>query len=160
MQRVPLLNPHLAMSVRSSPLTVCWDPGHTNRCWVKTSVTPCWVSNWKSHCPQLSAWGSPVILPNLPRVSSTVHLNWLPLCADWWAPCSFTDREEDLWSMRCSFCTMVLSQTKDWSIGLCPCRPWPMSISCAFTELKLGFGIHPEDSSLAESITSKILLCF
>lgn len=61
MQRVPLLNPHLAMSVRSSPLTVCWVPGHTNRCWVKTSVTPCWVSNWKSHCPQLSAWGSPVI---------------------------------------------------------------------------------------------------
>ena len=44
----------------------------------------------------------------------------------------------------------------NWTLS----RPWPMSISCAFTELKLGFGIHPEDSSLAEFITSKIFLCF
>ena len=64
MRKVPPPNPRLAMSVsHSSPPTVRWHPSHTNVCcWVPTSATPHWASNRKSHCPQISLWGSPVVL--------------------------------------------------------------------------------------------------
>ena len=64
MRKVPPPNPRLAMSVsHSSPPTVRWHPGHTNvHCWVPTSMTPCWALNRISHHPQISLWGSLVIL--------------------------------------------------------------------------------------------------
>ena len=71
MQKVPPLNPRLSMSVsQSSPPTVRWHPGHTNVCcWILTSATPRWVSNRRSHRPQISLWGSPVVHQLFSRVS-------------------------------------------------------------------------------------------
>ena len=89
---------------------------------------------------------------NLARVSSTVRLNWLPLCADWWAPWSSADCEEDLRSMWCS-CTMGL-----WLTGSVPDKrsvTWTLSrptshehFQClcggGWLKLKVGFSIHPK----------------
>ena len=85
MRKVPPPNPRLAMSVsHSSPPTVRWHPSHTNVCcWVPTSATSHWASNRKSHCPQISLWGSPVVLRLFSRVSTIVRSNWLPPCAEW-----------------------------------------------------------------------------
>ena len=85
MWKVPPPNLCLATSVsHSSPLTVRWHPGHTNVCcWVPMSATPCLASSRISHCPQISLWGSPVILQLFSRLSSIVCSNWLLTCAEW-----------------------------------------------------------------------------
>ena len=78
-QKVPLPNPRLAMSVlHCSPPPVRWHPGLTNVCcWVPTSATPHWASNRWSHFLQISLWGSPVVLWLFSGVSTTVRSNWL-----------------------------------------------------------------------------------
>ena len=76
--------PPLAMSVWSSLPTACWPPGHTSLCWVLTSATSCWMSNWRSHHPRLSPWGSPVILQTSEKKKSFQHRALKLAATLWW----------------------------------------------------------------------------
>ena len=90
--------------------TVRWRPGHTNVCcWVPTSATPHLVSSRISHCPQISLWGSPVILQLFSRLSSTVWSNWLPPCAEW-------QEQLEVLSQRDSAPTLCCELAIPWSL--------------------------------------------
>ena len=132
-----LSNPCLAMSVWISPPTIRWHPGHTNLCWVPMSVTPRWVSNRRSRRPQLSPWRSLVILwtwPEFPAPCAWTGCHFVPTGGHLGPP-PIARRISDPCGVLVPWASgsLVLSQTKDRSCGLCPDLRL-MSISSASVE--------------------------
>ena len=151
MQRVSPLNSCLAMSVFQPFVDIPATPWQSllnpDVCDTPLGVKP--EESLPSTLGVMDSSSSPI----LARVSRIASSNWLPLGADWWCLGSppIKRRISDPCSALVPWASgpLVLSQTKDWSRGLCPglrLQAFPVPPWKRMAGAELSFGIHPEDS--------------